>query len=378
MDGPQPPAPIVQWTPAWDVSLGGKSPRKLSGVELVSLRRAGERLPPFPARDFLLLTNGDRIPFAPKKPLTLEEERLTFTPMWADAHVGVPLAYVAALCRTFPQGDEDGEILLRRLLGAKRPNDVLLLAGGDRVEGRLVALSSAQGFRMKLGESESDTPWEKTALFAPRPEFLAKPRPKGLLAGLVLSDGTRLQCTRWTLATGAAHWEAKTSFGASVRIPLADLRAVQMRQGCATYLSDLIPKSFEHTPFFGVAWPLVADASVTGLPLRLAGQTYDKGLGMHAQSRASYALDGKQRWFEAWVGIHDQAGPRGAARVSVLADGRALENCSQVEIRAGQAPLAIRAEIQGVKVLVLLAEFGAFGDVQAHVDWADARVIRVE
>ncbi|MCI0743473.1 MAG: NPCBM/NEW2 domain-containing protein, partial [Gemmataceae bacterium] len=274
-----------------------------------------------------------------------------------------------------PEGDEDGEILLRRLLVSKRPNDQVLLAGGDRVEGRLVALSSAQGIRVKQGDSESSTPWDKMSLFAPRPEFLAKPRPKGLFAGLVLSDGTRMQCTRFTLETGAAHWEATTSFGAKVRIPLADLRAAQLRQGCAAYLSEKTPKAFEHTPFLGVSWPLVADASVSGRPLRLTGQTYEKGLGMHAQSRATFALDGKQRWFEAWVGIHDQAGPRGAARVSVLADGRPVAGCSQVEIRAGRAPLAIRADIQGVRELTLLAEFGPFGDVQAQVDWVDARVL---
>ena len=75
-------------------------------------------------------------------------------------------------------------------------------------------------------------------------------------------------------------------------------------QGQAVYLSDLVPKRYEFTPFFlEIQWPLVPDANVAGRQLSLGNDFYDKGLGMHTKSQVTYALDGNYRWFEARVGL---------------------------------------------------------------------------
>ena len=39
-------------------------------------------------------------------------------------------------------------------------------------------------------------------------------------------------------------------------------------------------------------------------------------------------------------------------------------------------PLPVRVDVTGAKELTLAVEFGQGGDVEDHVNWADARLIR--
>jgi hypothetical protein len=97
---------------------------------------------------------------------------------------------------------------------------------------------------------------------------------------------------------------------------------------------------------------------------------------MHSRSRATYALDGKYRRFEAHVGLDDATGRDGSVRVKVYADGKALELGKDEDVTAKTGPLAVNVRIDGVKELTLEVDFGRRGDVQGHVDWADARLLR--
>jgi hypothetical protein len=142
------------------------------------------------------------------------------------------------------------------------------------------------------------------------------------------------------------------------------------------FLSDLKPKSYQHTPFLDVSWPLVNDAAVSGRPLRVAGGTYDKGLGTHSQCRITYTLDGGYRWFEALAGLDDVSGKRGRARVGVFVDGKEQDLGHAKELSAKNGPLPIRVDVKKAGELTLVVRFGRYGDVEAHVNWADARLIR--
>jgi hypothetical protein len=46
------------------------------------------------------------------------------------------------------------------------------------------------------------------------------------------------------------------------------------------------------------------------------------------------------------------------------------------ELTAKDAPLPVRIDVRKARELTLLVRFGSFGDVEAHVNWADARLIR--
>jgi hypothetical protein len=160
-----------------------------------------------------------------------------------------------------------------------------------------------------------------------------------------------------------------------LEIPLADVAALDLRQGTAVYLSDLEPRDYKHKPYLGVSWPYAKDAGVSGRPIVLAGSTYDKGLGTHSECLLTYDLGGKYRRFEAWVGLDGQVGRRGRAFVRVLVDGEERGQGGR-ERTAQDPPLSLRVDVRGARELTLVVGFARFGDVQAHVDWADARLIK--
>jgi hypothetical protein len=140
-------------------------------------------------------------------------------------------------------------------------------------------------------------------------------------------------------------------------------------------LDELTPKRFEHTPYLGVAWPLVVNGSVTGQDLRLGGSVYDRGLGVHSASRVSYALPAGVRYFQATVGLDDVAGRRGSVRVRVLRDGKECDLGRQRDLKAGEM-LDVRLDVGGTRELTLVVDFGEGGDIGDHVNWVDARLIR--
>jgi hypothetical protein len=163
-------------------------------------------------------------------------------------------------------------------------------------------------------------------------------------------------------------------FGATVDIPLEDLVALDIRQGRAVYLSDLKPVKYEHTPYLSVHWPWIRDGSVTGDELSLADGVHDKGIGMHSESRLTYDLAGQYQSFEALVGLDVRSGKEGSVRVQVMVDG-ALQPIGG-ELQGGDPARAVRVRVAGAKQITLAVLFGRHGDVQDHVDWADARLIK--
>jgi hypothetical protein len=206
-------------------------------------------------------------------------------------------------------------------------------------------------------------------------DLLLRGTPKGRYGHLVLANGSRLTVVGTTLASGANTLQAKTTLGDTLEIPVRHVAALDAHQGAAVYLSELTPRECRDTPYLGVSWPYSRDVSVAGRPLFLAGGTYDKGLGMHAASRITYDLGGKYKRFEAWVGLDGRTGLRGRAVIRVLVDGK-QRDIGGSERTGRDPPLPVRLDVRGARELTLEVDFARFGDVQAHVDWADARLIR--
>src|SRR5262249_56243474 len=89
------------------------------------------------------------------------------------------------------------------------------------------------------------------------------PRPRGTYGRVVLTDGTRLSLQSAECADGETL-TGTTVFDAEIRVPVEQVAALDLHQGRAVYLSDLKPLRYEHTPYLGLAWPLVIDGSVAG------------------------------------------------------------------------------------------------------------------
>src|SRR5262249_30663219 len=154
---------------------------------------------------------------------------------------------------------------------------VLYLRNGDQVSGTLTALDDKEIRFDSPGKKDGKFERGKIAIIALSTDLARMARPRGPYFRLVLANGSRLALA--SARTDATTLLGKTLFGAPIQAALDQVSALEMRQGRAVYLSDLKARHYEHTPYLGSRWPYVLDGSVAGYDLRLAGSTYDKGIG---------------------------------------------------------------------------------------------------
>ncbi|BCM94417.1 alpha-galactosidase AgaA [Abditibacteriota bacterium] len=116
-----------------------------------------------------------------------------------------------------------------------------------------------------------------------------------------------------------------------------------------------------------------SDKSMDSKTLSIAGKTFAHGLGTHAPSAATIALDGRAQSFQASVGVDDEvAGQKGSVEFKVVGDGKELWKSGVMH--AGDAAKPINVDIRGVKLLQLLVTDGGNGRDYDHADWGDARI----
>jgi hypothetical protein len=329
-----------------------------------------------PAAEQLVLANGDRLPI---KQLRLDGERLRIQcPDFGDTELEVPLSAAAIWWRSAPDGAAAPDRFLHQLLAKDRKNDAVYLRNGDVVEGALASLDDKK-VSLELEKKSTATDVARVACVAIGTEPAPGLRPKALHARLTLESGARVTLAAIECCDGIAL-QAKTVFGPSIRVPLGKVTTLDWLGGKAVYLSDLKPAGFqEPLPYLGVdsiRWPVVADGSVDGGDLRLGGSTYAKGIGLHSSGEVHYSLGKAFRRFEATVGLDDKTGRFGSVRIRVLGDGRPLDIGFNDELTAKNGPVKLQASVVGVKELTLAVDVGRGGNVQDHVDWADARVIK--
>ncbi len=115
-----------------------------------------------------------------------------------------------------------------------------------------------------------------------------------------------------------------------------------------------------------------ARRSVERNPLTLAGQTYEDGVGTHADSALYVELGGDTRTFAAVVGVDDEVkGQKGSVEFLIYGDGRLLWRSGT--LRAGGKSKKVDLDLSGVRVAALLVTSGPDGMDYDHADWADAK-----
>jgi hypothetical protein len=404
--------------PDWSITLLSGKGTEIKASKLISLRRVDRRLPslPSPSQPQIVLANGGHVPLADVSSLKLANDHLSIRPQPPirpprGGDLVLPLSTIAVVWLTSPSGVEMPERFLRQLAGDKRSRDAVLLRNGEVLEGILTALDGKKVV-LEIGKKEVTLPVVRMAALAFSTDLLARPPPGKTYAQLVLAGGARLPLASARLEDGRGTLVGKLLRGGVIRVPVTDVIALEVRQGCAVYLSDLMEENqsvfrlrgqaggalgvaaqgpinllpclyldtetfrFQHTPFLGRSWPCVRDGSVAGLDLRLGGNTYDKGLGMHSRSRLTFVLPKGYRWFETVVGLDDRTGQRGRARIAILLDGKPAKLTQDRELTARGGPIRLRLDVSATVELTLVVEFGSLGDVQSHVNWADARLVK--
>jgi len=367
--------PIREIRKDWSVHLGGNAEANILGPDVLSLRQAGLPLPPLPEETHLILVNGDRIPVdAPR----LVEERLHFRhpDLAGGKETQVPLSAVSVLWLNAPV-NADAEELRHRLISERRKQDRVLLSNGDVAEGILNKLDGRK-VEVEVGKKNVVIDVKQVAAIALSTELADTLKPRGVYAQAVLLGTARTNGGRISLTAATSDGTTLTGttlYGSSLEIPLERLAGLDLYQGRAVHLADLKPARYEFFPYLDYRWPLANDASVVGKDLRIGASTYARGLGLHSHSRVTYNLAGAYKRFEALVGLDPKTGRQGTARINLLADGKALE-FGAAELSERQPSLAIDVGVGGVKELVLEVLFGKRGDVQAHVNWVEIRLVK--
>ncbi len=169
-------------------------------------------------------------------------------------------------------------------------------------------------------------------------------------------------------------WKVETPWGQELKLPSADVQSVRFRGGKLTYLSDLNPSKVEETPFFGRRLPWRRDVNLAGGPIKINGQTYDRGVAVHSRCILTYDLNGRYTTFETLVGFDDASRGQGRVDCRVFADGKELY--ANPDLRASDPPVKLSLPVAGVEQLRLRVDFGRGQDTGDRVIWANARLFR--
>lgn len=167
-----------------------------------------------------------------------------------------------------------------------------------------------------------------------------------------------------------------------VSISLRALRSIRFRGERFRVLSELEPVEVVETPYFGgdaspkFSWR--RDRSVMGGPLRVAGVTFENGLGVHARSSLTFEPGPGFQAFRAKVGIDDSTldlPRRGSVVFRVLGDGNVLWESPIV--RSGDRPLETpEIDLRSVKRLGLVADFADGFDIADRANWCEPILLK--
>jgi hypothetical protein len=161
--------------------------------------------------------------------------------------------------------------------------------------------------------------------------------------------------------------------GGKVEIPWSAVASATIRSRRIAYLSDLKPTAVEQRSIAFLDLPWRRDRSVMGRPLTLAGRTFEKGIGVHATSKLTFAAGGKYDELAAEIGIDTATNGKGDCLFSIVGDGETL--FSQ-RVRGTDAPLPVRLDIRSKQEITLVVEAGEGLDLADHADWCDVRFIQ--
>ncbi|MFN3243040.1 MAG: NPCBM/NEW2 domain-containing protein [Planctomycetota bacterium] len=194
-----------------------------------------------------------------------------------------------------------------------------------------------------------------------------QPRPRTVVA---LTTGERIE---GKLLSMTDRVRCRLDEGCVLDVPISRLHKLEVSSDKLVWLADLQPK-VEQTPAFDRTWPWHNNRSVAGPGFELAGQKFERGIGLVPHTRLTYALDGRFDVFEAMIGIDDRGGPAAHAIFRVHVDGKQVFE-SEPMLRE-QKPEALRVALDKAKTLTIEVDFGKNYDLGDFCAFANARVVQ--
>lgn len=339
--------------------------------EFIELIQRGMVRPAFPwDRPHLLLVNGD---WWPGQVMEIKDDRIRFNPSFGKSHdLIIPVSAVAYAWLMSPRPNDIPDPSKPNLVISKRSTDSVWLTNNDELRGTILSLDrTALGIETN-GQSHNIST-ERVRAMAFNSELAQSPKQKDPIAQFLLSSGARVSLSGPTLQDGRIV--GRSLAGVEIRLILSEIVRIEFRSNRVMYLDGLKPIRYEHTPYLNTRWPLGINRSTfENRPMRLGQHVFDRGLGIHSQSKLTFVIPAGASRFEAWAGLDADGGRLGDVSVSVSVDDRVVFGPAKF---IGTTPLnRIVVKLpDAAKELTLTVDFSGNGDVQDHFDFADARFI---
>lgn len=116
-----------------------------------------------------------------------------------------------------------------------------------------------------------------------------------------------------------------------------------------------------------------ADKNCMGQPMSIAGRTFERGVGTHADSLMHVELDGKASRFTALVGVDGRTGERGTISFQVYADGKKAFDSGLM--KGGDPAKKVDVPLEGVRRLMLMVGSGGDDVSYDNANWAEAEFV---
>ena len=147
------------------------------------------------------------------------------------------------------------------------------------------------------------------------------------------------------------------------------VKVVSLKSPRLVFVSDLEPVSYNSNPIVAFRREFQKDRTVSGLPIQINEQVYDKGLGLASGMQLEFLNEGPYDMFLAEIGIDDDAGGLGDCEFVVKSDEGELY---RGRVKGGEAAKLIKVDITGCNRVTLQVDPGLDLDIADHADWADA------
>jgi len=112
--------------------------------------------------------------------------------------------------------------------------------------------------------------------------------------------------------------------------------------------------------------------TVDGNIITIAGQTFERGFGTHAESSLTIQLDGKARAFTAQVGVDDEMKDHEPA-VEFVVNGDGKKLWASGVMRLGDKARTCSVSLAGIQKVELVVADGGNGNYYDHANWATAK-----
>lgn len=199
---------------------------------------------------------------------------------------------------------------------------------------------------------------------------------------ITTTDGSQLAAR--SVSLDDESWRVVTRGGLELSLPAGAIARLDYSQGKVVYLSDLAwdERRSRWEPYFGLATRESAleqfyaprrDRAFEGPQLMLGRTAFAKGLALRSRTELVYRLPDSFRRFTAVVGIDDAVGDAGDVHVVIRGGERVLY---EADLTGRDAAVPLDLDVQGVRELTILVDYGRDGDVADQLNLCDAKVIK--